>query len=146
MTPEEIQAKADALFAAYDAGTISAAKLKEGLTDLKKGVEGYSEAMRQAQKQLGSSVLQLGQELAKGSQGASVFNGGITSAGDMASKAASQFGPLGVAIGAAIKVLTFFVSSVNEQADKLYEANQKLAEQGLATACLLYTSPSPRDS
>lgn len=134
MTPEEIQAKADALFASYDAGTISAAKLKEGLNDLKKGVEGYTAAMQQAQKQLGTSVLQLGQSLANGAQGASTFNNSINSAGNMASQAASQFGPLGIAIGAAIKVLTFFVSSVNEQADKLYEANQKLAEQGLATA------------
>ena len=134
MTPEEIQAAADKLFASYDQGAISAAQLKDGLNDLKKGVQGYTEAMRQAQKQLGSSVLDLGKNLANGAQGASVFNQGINSAGNMASQAASQFGPLGVAIGAAIKVLTFFVSSVNEQADKLYEANQKLAETGLATA------------
>ena len=79
---------------------------------------------------LGSAVKPFVDNMIEGKQGSSAFNSSLNQAGDAAMKMGAEFGPLGAAIGAAVKVLTFFVSAVNEQADALYKANQDFAKAG----------------
>jgi hypothetical protein len=134
MTPDEIQAQAKLLYEQYDKGYISAKQLADGLNDCNKGVRGFTEQMNASMKQLGTSAKRLGEDLKNGKQGSAVFNDALNSGADAAAKAAMQFGPLGVAVGAVIKVLTFFVTAANDQADALYKANQDLAKIGAAGA------------
>jgi hypothetical protein len=134
MTPEEIQAQAQSLYEQYDKGYISAKQLQEGLNDCNKGVRNFTQDLKASLNQLGTATKKLGEDLKDGKQGAGVFKDALNSGADAVSKAATQFGPLGVAIGAVVKVLTFFVTAANEQADALYKANQDLSKVGAAGA------------
>lgn len=134
MTPEEIQAQAQNLYALYDKGAISAKQLQEGLNDCNKGVRNFTQDLKASLNQLGTATKKLGEDLKDGKQGAAVFNDSLQSGADAISKYSTQFGPLGVAIGAVVKVLTYFVSQANQQADALYKANQDLSKIGASGA------------
>jgi hypothetical protein len=134
MTPDEVEAQAKLLYEQFDKGYINAKQLKDGLNDCAKGVQGYTQELNASLQQLGTSVKSTFEELKNGKQGAAVFNKSLNAGADAAAKAAMQFGPLGVAIGAVIKVLTFFVTAATDQADALYKANQDLAKIGAAGA------------
>lgn len=134
MTPEEIQAQAQSLYDQYDRGYISAQQLAAGLNDCKKGVNGFTQELNASLNQLGTATKKLGEDLKDGKQGGAVFKDALNSGADAISKAAMQFGPLGVAIGAVVKILTFFATAANEQADALYKANQDLAKVGASGA------------
>ena len=134
MTPEEIDAQARQLYDQYDRGYISAKQLSDGLNDCKKGVNGFTQELNASLNQLGTATKKLGEDLKDGKQGGAVFKDALNSGADAISKAAMQFGPLGVAVGAVVKVLTFFATAANEQADALYKANQDLAKVGASGA------------
>jgi len=134
MTPDEVQAQAKLLYEQFDKGYINAKQLRDGLNDCAKGVQGYTQELNASLQQLGTSVKSTFEELKNGKQGSAVFNKSLNAGADAAAKAAMQFGPLGVAIGAVIKVLTFFVTAATDQADALYKANQDLAKIGAAGA------------
>jgi len=130
MTPEEIQATAKNLYDQYDRGYISAKQLKEGLNDCSKGVKNYTQELNASLNQLGTSIKSTFEDIKDGKQGSNVFNKALNSGADTVAKAAMQFGPLGAAIGAVVKVLTFFVTAATDQADALYKANQDLSKVG----------------
>lgn len=134
MTPEEIQAQSQLLYDQYDKGYISAKQLQEGLNDCNKGVRNFTQELNASLNQLGTATKKLGENLKDGQQGGAVFNEALNAGASAASKAAMQFGPLGVAVGAVVKILTFFATAANEQADALYKANQDLAKVGASGA------------
>jgi resuscitation-promoting factor RpfA len=134
MTPDEIQNAAENLKAAFAAGAISAREFDDGMTDVTKGVKGYTAELNASLNQLGTATKKLGEGLLQGQQGMAQYNDLTASAGDAAAKAAAQFGPLGMAVGAIIKVITFGISEVTKMSDGLYKANQDLAKSGAAGA------------
>ena len=130
MTPEEIKAEAQALKEAYDAGIISAQQFKQGMNDAEKGVRGYTAALHASIDQLKTDFKKLGGNIIDGTTGMAQYNSAVTSGGDAVSKMAMQFGPLGVAVGLLIKVITFGISEINKMSDSLYKANQDLSKFG----------------
>lgn len=134
MTPEEVQAYAKELYDQYDKGYISAKQLRDGLNDASKGVKNYTQELNASLNQLGTSIKSTFEDIKDGKKGAGVFNRSLNSGADTVAKAAMQFGPLGVAIGAVVKVLTFFVTAATDQADALYKANEDLGKIGAAGA------------
>ena len=134
MTPAEIDAQSKQLYDQYDRGYISAKQLADGLNDARKGVRGYTQELSASLNQLGTSVKSTFDDIKNGKQGSSVFNNALNSGADSVAKAAMQFGPLGAAFGAVLKVLTFFVTAANDQSDALFKANQDLAKVGASGA------------
>jgi hypothetical protein len=134
MTPEEIQSTAQNLKKAFEAGAITAEQFNEGMTDVTKGVKNYTANLSAALNQLGTAAKSLGEGMLKGEQGMSQYNNAVVSGGDVVANAAMQFGPLGIAVGALIKIVTFGISQVNDMADGLYKANQDLSKVGAAGA------------
>lgn len=130
MTPEQVQAQAQLLYEQHEKGYISAKQLREGLNDCAKGVKDYTQELNASLNQLGTSVKKTFENLKDGKQGAGVFKDALNSGADAASKAAMAFGPLGLAVGALLKVLTFFVTAAVDQADALYKANEDLGKVG----------------
>jgi hypothetical protein len=134
MTPEEIQSTAQNLKKAFEAGSISAEQFNEGMKDVTAGVKNYTANLSAALNQLGTAAKSLGEGMLKGEQGMSQYNNAVVSGGDVVANAAMQFGPLGIAVGALIKIVTFGISQVNDMADGLYKANQDLSKVGAAGA------------
>lgn len=130
MTPEEIQAVFDAYNEALAAGTPITKEMNDRLRDASKGIKDYSATLRASLNQLGTATKQLGKDLMDGKKGASVFNDSIDKAADSAANLAMGFGPLGIAIGLAVKAFSFFVTQVNKQSDKLYESFQNISRSG----------------
>jgi hypothetical protein len=134
MTPDEIQKSAQSLKKAFDEGSITAEQFNEGMTDVTKGVKNYTANLSASLAQLGTATKSLAEGMLKGQTGMSQYNNAVVSGGDAVAKAAMQFGPLGIAVGALIKIVTFGISQVNDMADGLYKANQDLAKTGAAGA------------
>ena len=134
MSPEEVDARTRELYKQFDLGYISAKQLADGLNDARKGVRGYTQELSASLNQLGTSVKSTFDDIKNGKQGSAVFNNALNSGADAAAKAAMQFGPLGAAFGAVLKVLTFFVSAANDQADALFKATQDLSKVGATGA------------
>lgn len=130
LTPEEIQQKMSDLFADFDAGHISAQKLAAGMKDLNVGVSGFTDSLKTTLKSLGTSAAQFGATMVQGSTGQAAYNSSIQGAGDAAANMAMQFGPLGIAIGALIKIVTFGITEINKMTDGLYKAQQDIARVG----------------
>ena len=130
MTPEEIQAVFDAYNEALAAGTPITKEMNDRLRDATKGIKDYSATLRSSLKDLGQASKQLGKDLYEGKKGASVFNDSLDKAADAASNMAAGFGPLGIAVGLAVKAFSFFVTQVNKQSDKLYESFQNISRAG----------------
>jgi hypothetical protein len=133
-TPEEYQqvldAYNDALIKGMDQNSAAFKQLKENLDDANKGIRNYAYQMRQAGQQLGSSMLNLGKQMASGAQGAAVFNDSLTSGANLAAKALERFGPWGQALGLATKALGAYVGAVNKQSDALYKSYQEISRTG----------------
>ena len=73
-TPEEIQAIIAEYNNALRAGAPISRDLAERLKDAAAGVVGYSQAVKQATNQLGTSIKGLVQNMANGAQGAAQIN------------------------------------------------------------------------
>lgn len=130
MTPEEIQAIFDEYNQALANGIPVSKELNDRMRDASKGIKDYSATLRQSLNQLGTATKSLGKDLMDGKKGASVFNDALGSAADAASNVAMGFGPLGIAVGLAVKAFSFFVTQVNKQSDKLYESFQNISRSG----------------
>ena len=115
---------------------LSASKAYEtALADAKKGILGYTEAMKKAKADLGSSTLGLAKSLASGGNSVSEFGSAADAAGAALTLALGPVGLLG-------KALVFAVGAVTEFAKAAIKQGQELLD---GYSCLLYTSPSPRD-
>jgi hypothetical protein len=130
LTPEEIQEKMSQLFDDFDNNRISAQQLNAGMKDLNVGVAGFTDSLKTTLKSLGTSAAQFGATMAQGTTGQAAYNSSIQGAGNAAANVAMQFGPLGIAIGALIKVITFGITEINKMTDGLYKAQQDIARAG----------------
>jgi hypothetical protein len=134
MTPDEIQQTAVALRQAFETGAISAKEFDAGMTDVTKGIKNYTAELNASLNQLGTASKKLGQDLLAGGTGMSQYNDVVASGGDAVGKFASQFGPMGMAVGVLIKVITFGIAEISKMGDALYKANQDLSKSGAAGA------------
>ena len=132
-TPEEIQAIIAEYNNALRAGAPISRDLAERLKDAAAGVVMYSQAVKQATNQLGTSIKGLVQNMANGAQGAAQFNDALSSGADLASTALQKFGPFGKALGLATQGLAAYVGAVNKQADALYKSYQDISRSGIST-------------
>lgn len=130
MTPEEIQAIFDEYNQALSNGIPVSKELNDRMRDASKGIKDYSATLRASLNQLGTATKNLGKDLMDGKKGASVFNDAMGSAADSAANVAMGFGPLGIAVGLAVKAFSFFVTQVNKQSDKLYDSFQNISRSG----------------
>jgi hypothetical protein len=129
-TPEEIQDIFDRYNDAIRLGIPITEALAKEMADATKGVKNYTNQLNYSFKQLGSTVKDLGSNLAKGGNGASVFNSSIEAGADVVSKFASKMGVLGTVIGGVIKAGGMYVSAVNKQSDALYKSFQDISKAG----------------
>jgi len=134
LTPEEIQAAFDA----YNDELLRTGKVTaetaEAFADAKAGVKNYTYQLNLSLKQLGNSMLDLGEAFKDGKQGASVYNNSIKAGADAIDSFASKFGILGRIIGGLITAGAKYAVAVNEQSDKLFESYQQLSRTGAAGA------------
>ena len=134
LTPEEIQRAFDA----YNEELLRTGKVTretaDAFNDAKAGIKNYTFQLNQSLKQLGTSMLSLGESLKDGKQGASVYNDSIKSAADTVDAVASKFGILGKVIGGIVTVGARYVIEVNKQSDKLFESYQTLSKIGAVGA------------
>lgn len=129
-TPEEIQRIFDEYNDAIRRGIPVSEALAKEMADATKGVKNYTNALNYSIKSLGTSIKNLGFDMAAGAKGASVFNSSIESGADVVSKVASQFGILGTVVGGVIKAFGFFLGAVNKQSDALYKSYQDISRAG----------------
>ena len=134
LTPEEIQRAFDA----YNEELLRTGKVTretaDAFNDAKAGIKNYTFQLNQSLKQLGTSMLSLGESLKDGKQGASVYNDSIKAGADAVDAVASKFGILGKVIGGIVTVGARYVIEVNKQSDKLFESYQTLSKIGAVGA------------
>lgn len=134
LTPEEIQAAFDA----YNNELLRTGRVTketaEAFADAKAGIKNYTYQLNLSLKQLGTSMLNFGEALKDGKQGASVYNDSIKAGADAIDAFAAKFGILGRIIGAVATAGARYVVEVNKQSDKLFESYQSLSKFGAASA------------
>jgi len=130
MNPQEIQD----VFERYNEAIRKNIPISEGLakemSQATKGLKLYTNQLNYSFKQLGTSIKQVGFDLAKGAKGASVFNSSIEAGADVVASFTSKFGILGTVIGSVIKAGGMYVSAVNKQSDALYKSFQEISKAG----------------
>ena len=133
LSPDEIAAILNEYNEALAKGTPISQELADSLKDAQIGVKNYTATLKSNVSQLGTSFAKAAGDIAKGAEGASVFNDGLKSLANVTSTLLSRFGPLGIAAGLAVKGLEKWASAANEQADSLFKSYQELSRSGLAT-------------
>lgn len=129
-TPEEIQEIFDQYNDAIRRGIPVSESLAKEMADATKGVKNYTNQLNYSVKSFGTSIKDLGFDLAAGAKGASVFNNSIESGADLIAKVASQFGILGTVVGGVVKAFGMFLGAVNKQSDALYTSYQDISRSG----------------
>jgi hypothetical protein len=129
-TPEEIQEVFDEYHRNLSNGIPITRDLAERMRDATTGVKNYTYQLNQSFKSLGSSIKTLGSDIAKGAEGASVFNDSLDKGSDVISNFASKFGLAGAVLGGVAKAGAAYVGAVNKQSDALYKSFQDLSKTG----------------
>jgi len=129
-TPEEIQEVFDEYHRNLSNGIPITRDLAERMRDATTGVKNYTYQLNQSFKQLGSSIKTLSTDIAKGAEGAAVFNDSVSSGADVLSKFASKFGLVGTVLGGVAKAGAAYVGAVNKQSDALYKSFQEISKTG----------------
>ena len=134
LTPEEIKAAFDA----YNRELLLTGQVTKetaaAFNDAKAGIRNYTFQLNQSLRTLGQSSLALASSLAKGEQGASIYNNSIKSGADAVAAFASKFGILGTIVGSLAQLLGKYVTAATEQSDKLFAGYQQLSKIGAAGA------------
>ena len=117
----------------YDLSKVSKTTVEE-FNNAKAGIRNYTFQLNQSLKTLGQSSLALASSLAKGEQGASIYNNSIKSGADAVAAFASKFGILGTIVGSLAQLLGKYVTAATEQSDKLFAGYQQLSKIGAAGA------------
>jgi len=129
-TPQEIQD----IFERYNDAIRRNIPISESLAgemaNATKGVKNYTNQLNYSLKQLGSSIKTLSTDIAKGADGASVFNNSVNSTADVISNFASKFGIIGTVLGGVAKAGAAYVGAVNKQSDALYKSFQEISKTG----------------
>jgi hypothetical protein len=132
LTPEEIQRAFDA----YNEELLRTGQVTRetanAFNDAKAGIRNYTYNLNQSLKQLGQASLDLTSKLAKGEQGAGIYNDSIKSGANAIDTFASKFGIWGNIIGTAVNLLAKYVTAALEQSDKLFGTYQQLSKVGAA--------------
>ena len=110
------------------------AGLKEELKDARKATSGFGTSFKQAGSQLEQGLKGFATGLANGAQGASAFNGAISSGSAAVGTLLSNMGPLGTAFGKLTEFATAYVVRANAQGDALFKSFQDLSKVGGASA------------
>jgi hypothetical protein len=135
-TPEEIAEIFEAYNNAVKTGTPISADLARQMQDASKGIKNYTQAMANAQKQLGKSALDLGASLYKGEKGVGQFGDAVEGAAGAIGLLMLALGPFSIAARVGAVALGAFAKGVNlaaKQGDALYKTYQDLGRAG-ATA------------
>jgi muramidase (phage lysozyme) len=134
LTPEEIQRAFDA----YNEELLRTGQVSRetanAFKDANAGIRNYTYNLNQSLKQLGQASLDLTSKLAKGEQGAGIYNDSIKSGANAIDTFASKFGIWGNIIGTAVNLLAKYVTAAAEQSDKLFGTYQQLSKVGAAGA------------
>ena len=117
----------------YDLSKVSKTTVEE-FNNAKAGIKNYTYQLNLSLKQLGTSMLSMGEALKDGKQGASVYNDSIKAGADAVDAFASKFGIVGKVLGAVVTAGARYVVEVNKQSDKLFESYQTLSKIGAGTA------------
>jgi len=134
LTPEEIQAAFDQFNTEFNRTGKVSKETAEAFADAKAGIKNYTYQLNLSLKQLGTSMLNFGESLKDGKQGASVYNDSIQAGADAIDAFAAKFGILGRIIGGLATAGARYVVEVNKQSDKLFESYQSLSKFGAASA------------
>ena len=132
-TPEEFKAYLNEQAEYLDKGVITQQQYNDAVKDAKAGMVGYAEQLRASTTQLKKNLLDLGSAIAKGEEGASVYNQSINSAADAVDSFLSKFGFVGKVLGTLVTAGAKYVAAVNQQSDALMKNFQELSRNGLAT-------------
>ena len=117
----------------YDLSKVNKTTVEE-FNNAKIGIRNYTFQLNQSLKTLGQSSLALASSLAKGEQGAAIYNNSIKSGADAVAAFASKFGILGTIVGSLAQLLGKYVTAASEQSDKLFAGYQRLSKIGAAGA------------
>ena len=129
-TPEEIQAIFDVYNENIRLGIPISQNLAKQMADATKGVKDYTYMLNSSFKQLGIGLKVLGQDIAKGADGASVFNNSLEASAQVMSTFLSKFGLLGSMFGGLAQGVAKYAGAVNKQSDALYKSYQELSKSG----------------
>ena len=129
-TPEEIQKIFDDYNDALRQGIPISEALAKEMADATKGVKNYTNQLNYSLNSLGTSIKNVGLDLANGAKGASMFNNSIESGAEVVAKVASQCGILGTVVGSVVKAFGMFLGAVNKQSDALYKSYQDVSRAG----------------
>ena len=117
----------------YDLSKVSKTTVEE-FNNAKAGIKNYTYQLNTSLKQLGQASLDLTSKLAKGEQGAGIYNDSIKSGANAIDTFASKFGIWGNIIGTAVTLFAKYVTAAAEQSDKLFGTYQQLSQVGAAGA------------
>jgi len=115
----------------YDLSKVSKTTVEE-FNNAKAGIKNYTFQLDQSLKQLGQASLDLTSKLAKGEQGAGIYNNSIKAGANAIDTFASKFGIWGNIIGTAVNLFAKYVTAAAEQSDNLFGTYQQLSKVGAA--------------
>jgi len=130
-SPEEIQQYLEDVARAFGKNS---EEYVSALKDAQVGIRGYTQALQNSLKQLGTSFKALGSDVYKGTKGVGQFGDSIGSGADAVAAYAKKFGPAGVALGMFTQAVGKFVAASLKQSDQLFDSYQKLSRAGTVGA------------
>lgn len=114
-------------------GKISQEEYNAVIRDAKVGIENFTAKVNAAAKNLQNKLLSTASNLASGKvTGASVYNDAIETVAELGAIELLALGPFGWALAGAAIAAGKYVTSVNKQADALFENYQDISRSGLA--------------
>jgi len=114
-------------------GKIGQEEYNAAMRDAKVGIENFTAKVTASTKNLQNKFISTFSNVASGKvTGASVYNDAIEAVAELGAIELLALGPLGWALGAAAIAAGKYVTSVNKQADSLFETYQDISRSGLA--------------
>jgi hypothetical protein len=132
-TPEEFREYLEKQAELLDKGVISQQEYNMAVKDAKAGMIGYAATLKASQDQLKKSFVELGTNILKGEEGASVYNNSINATTNTIKAFLSKIPYVGKLIGTLVDAAGKYATAVNEQADALFKNYKELSRNGLAT-------------
>ena len=131
MSQADIDDAIEDLYRQVQAGRISTEEFNARLERAQKGLTNLDKALEDSAKQFKTSMVQFGAGIYEGKLGQSQYNDALNSGADTIAKMSAYAGPLGIAFGALLKVITFGITEVNKMSDALYQSTTELSKAGV---------------